>query len=120
MAVGAVSFKSDKSVKRIHVTERSNAIINRLNKTKQLIVVDHELAKIEREKEEAKKRRAEAVLQANETLRLERERKVLKAGKGYAGLFGEERKRGTLEEEEDEEWERKQRVGEFDPDDDFM
>lgn len=60
------------------------------------------------------------MIRANEDLRLERERKVLKAGRGYAGLHGEERKRGTLEEEEDEEWERKQRVGDFDPDDDFM
>ena len=107
-------------MKRIHVVERSNVIINRLNKTKQLLVVDHEQTKIEREKEEAKKRRAEGVLRANEDLRLERERKVLKAGKGYAGLFGEERKRGTVEEEEDEEWERKQRVEDFDPEEDFM
>ena len=34
MAVGQVSFKDEKKVKRIHVAQRENVIINRLNKTK--------------------------------------------------------------------------------------
>ncbi len=34
MAVGQVSFKDEKKVKRIHVVQRENVIINRLNKTK--------------------------------------------------------------------------------------
>jgi len=34
MAVGQVSFKDNKKVKRIMIPERENAIINRLNKTK--------------------------------------------------------------------------------------
>ncbi|EKG13006.1 protein of unknown function DUF814 [Macrophomina phaseolina MS6] len=34
MAVGQVGFKDNKKVKRIHVVERENPIINRLNKTK--------------------------------------------------------------------------------------
>lgn len=34
MAVGQVSFKDPKKVKRIMVAQRENAIVNRLNKTK--------------------------------------------------------------------------------------
>lgn len=34
MAVGQVSFKDNKKVKRILVAQRENAIVNRLNKTK--------------------------------------------------------------------------------------
>ncbi len=34
MAVGQVGFKDQRKVKKIHVTERENSIINRLNKTK--------------------------------------------------------------------------------------
>lgn len=34
MAVGQVSFHSDKKVRRVHVVERVNAIINRLNKVR--------------------------------------------------------------------------------------
>lgn len=34
MAVGQVGFKDNKKVKRLHVVERLNPIVNRLNKTK--------------------------------------------------------------------------------------
>lgn len=34
MAVGQVSFKDNKKVKRIVVAQRENVIVNRLNKTK--------------------------------------------------------------------------------------
>lgn len=34
MAVGQVGFKNNKQVKRIHVQQRENPIVNRLNKTK--------------------------------------------------------------------------------------
>ncbi len=35
MAVGQVSFKDNKKVKRILVAQRENPIVNRLNKTKE-------------------------------------------------------------------------------------
>ncbi|KAL9081743.1 MAG: hypothetical protein Q9159_007076 [Coniocarpon cinnabarinum] len=34
MAVGQVSFQQDKTVRRVYVSQRENAIVNRLNKTK--------------------------------------------------------------------------------------
>lgn len=60
MDVGQVSFHSDKKVKRTHVAERSNVIINRLNKTKKVVEVDHIAEQVEREKEQARLRRLEA------------------------------------------------------------
>jgi len=50
MATGQVSFHSDKMVKRVHVSTRVNAIVNRLNKTKiERTTVDLEQEKIEHE-----------------------------------------------------------------------
>jgi len=60
MAVGQVSFHSDKKVKRVHVPKRENAIVNRLNKTKIERVVDHEQERVDRQKREAAVRRAAA------------------------------------------------------------
>lgn len=48
MEVGAVSFHNDRRVKRTLVKERENAIVNRLNKTKRVEEVDHEMVRQER------------------------------------------------------------------------
>ena len=59
MATGQVSFHSDKMVKRVHVSTRVNAIVNRLNKTKiERTTVDLEQEKIEHEKEVNRQKRA--------------------------------------------------------------
>jgi len=82
MAVGQVSFHSDKKVKRgasnvlaeapdasagadnvgylAHVTTRDNSIVNRLNKTKLEKEVDHEAERQERLREEGRRKTAEA------------------------------------------------------------
>lgn len=60
MAVGQVSFHSDKKVRRVYVAARDNAIVNRLNKTKVEREVDHEQERQDREKELNRQRRAEA------------------------------------------------------------
>lgn len=44
----------------VHVPQRENAIVNRLNKTKNERVVDHEQERVERLKREAAARRAAA------------------------------------------------------------
>ncbi|KAM0751147.1 cytoplasmic protein [Meredithblackwellia eburnea MCA 4105] len=115
MAVGAVSFHSDKKVKRVHVPERVNAIVNRLNKTKKVVEVDHEAELIARQKEEGKKKRLEANERKNSDLELARQRKQQAEDRGYVSLIKKQE-----EEDEDEEWERKQKVGDYDPDEDFM
>ncbi|KAF8955268.1 hypothetical protein BDZ97DRAFT_306530 [Flammula alnicola] len=48
MAVGQVSFHNDKKVKRVYVIKRENPIVNRLNKTKDERVVDHEQERVDR------------------------------------------------------------------------
>lgn len=116
-----MSFHSDKKVKRIHIATRLNPIINRLNRTKATVVIDHEVAKIEREKVEAKARREVANTRANLELGVSRERKELAKQRGYGALHGDGAGgREMTEEEETEEWERRQKVGDFEPDEDFM
>ncbi|GAA5855810.1 hypothetical protein JCM5353_008763 [Sporobolomyces roseus] len=115
-ATGAVSFKNDRKVKRFHIPERINAVVNRLAKTKVTREVDHEYEKIEREKEEAKRKRLIATEQKNNELKLSRDRKADAEARSYRNLHGEE---GT-DTWEDDEWNAKQKEGDFDPEDDFM
>jgi hypothetical protein len=61
MAVGQVSFHSDKKVKRVHVATRENAIVNRINKTKVEKEVDHESERQLRLKDEGRRKKAEAI-----------------------------------------------------------
>lgn len=62
MATGQVSFHKQKLVKRIHVPTRTNAIVNRLNKTKVVEdKVDFQELRIQRDREE---REAEKKAQA--------------------------------------------------------
>jgi hypothetical protein len=62
VATGAVSFHSDKRVKRFHIATRENAIVNRLMKTKLVKDVDHEAERIDRLREEGKVKKAKANL----------------------------------------------------------
>lgn len=83
MAVGAVSFHSDKKVKRgkssiplsladglVHVPARDNAIVNRLNKTKVEKEVDHEQERVDRLRAEGRVKKQ----LANERVSVERRR----------------------------------------------
>jgi hypothetical protein len=78
--------------------------------------VDHDADKVEREKEAAKERRAASVIRANDELNLARERKAKAEAKSYNNLF---EKKGT-HEEEDHDWNSRQKEGDFDPEEDFM
>ncbi|KAJ1031144.1 hypothetical protein NDA18_002363 [Ustilago nuda] len=61
MAVGAVTFFNDRKVKRFHIKEKDNAIVNKLNKTKKEVQVDHEAERQERLREEGRLKKAKAV-----------------------------------------------------------
>lgn len=54
MEVGQVGFYKDKDVRKIHVTKRVNAIVNRLNKTKR-----SEQANLRAEREERDRKERE-------------------------------------------------------------
>ncbi|KAK5678272.1 hypothetical protein LTS10_009444 [Elasticomyces elasticus] len=60
MATGQVGFKDHKLVRRVYVEKRENAIVNRLNKTKEEKYPDLRQEKADREKEERKKERIAA------------------------------------------------------------
>ncbi|KAJ7101528.1 cytoplasmic protein [Mycena belliarum] len=111
MAVGQVSFHSDKKV--LHVPQRENAIVNRLNKTKNERVVDHEQERVDRLKREATARRAAAAEKKKADLELARAREAEKAARSYDSLFS-----GDPEEEEEQKGPSRKSVRELE--DDFM
>ncbi|KAF8837754.1 cytoplasmic protein [Paxillus ammoniavirescens] len=90
MAVGQVSFHSDKRVKRIHVAKRENPIVNRLNKTKVEKQVDHEQEKIDRIKKENAEKRTVAAQRRKEEAELAKQREEEKAARSYDSLFNVE------------------------------
>ncbi|KAF7974294.1 hypothetical protein HWV62_12438 [Athelia sp. TMB] len=107
MAVGQVSFHSDKKVKRVHVETRQNPIVNRLNKTKIEKQVDHEQERIDRIKAEGIVKRAAAAEKASTIpslsrsdinaaqqkkadAELARAREAEKAARSYNTLFNNE------------------------------
>ncbi|KAJ7776807.1 cytoplasmic protein [Mycena maculata] len=121
MAVGQVSFHSDKKVRRavsdlsaciVHVPNRQNPIVNRLNKTKNERVVDHEQERIDRLKREASARRTAASEKKKADLELARAREAEKAARSYDTLFN-----GEPEDDEEQE-SRKKSVRELE--EDFM
>ncbi|KAL8290549.1 hypothetical protein RQP46_002807 [Phenoliferia psychrophenolica] len=119
MAVGAVSFHSDKQVRRIYVQTRDNAIVNRLNKTKKVLEIDHEADLVARLKEEGRVKRLQATERKNSDLEVARHRKKMAEAKSYDTL--DKAQADPDEDEDDEAWARRtQKDGDFDPDEDFM
>ncbi|WVR05160.1 hypothetical protein IAU60_002172 [Kwoniella sp. DSM 27419] len=90
MAVGMVSFHSDKQVKRVHVSTRDNAIVNRLNKTKVEKEVDHEAERQDRLREEGRKKKADAIERAKQEAEQRKAWDEQKKARSYDGMFSEE------------------------------
>ncbi|EHL03721.1 putative Coiled-coil domain-containing protein 25 [Glarea lozoyensis 74030] len=84
MAVGQVSFKDNKKVKRIIVTQRENPIVNRLNKTKVEKFPDLGMEKEERLKSLRKKDQASKLERKKEEAKIAQERKEKKWQKEHA------------------------------------
>ncbi|TFK70554.1 cytoplasmic protein [Pluteus cervinus] len=87
MAVGQVSFHNDKRVKRVHVAQRENPIVNRLNKTKVEKQVDHEQERVDRIKKENAAKRVAAAEKKKADAELARQREAEKAARSYDILF---------------------------------
>ncbi|KAL4402342.1 hypothetical protein ACI68E_000104 [Malassezia pachydermatis] len=90
MAIGTVTFHNDRVVKRFHVKERKNEIVNRLNKTKVVRDVDHEAERQERERQLGRKKKEFALQQKKEEMEAKRLHKEQAAAKDYSNLFSEE------------------------------
>ncbi|KAM0702485.1 hypothetical protein Q7P35_009913 [Cladosporium inversicolor] len=83
MATGQVGFKDNKKVKRVYVSARENAIVNRLNKTK---VEKHPDLRQEKEDRERELRKVERIAQQEkkrEDAKLAEERQQLKWQKDH-------------------------------------
>lgn len=128
MAVGQVSFKDQKKVKRILVPQRENPIVNRLNKTKTEQYPDLKQEKDDHLRELRKKDQAAqlarvrppsnfpavsqtlthiSLLQKKEEARVSKERQEKKWQKDHAydELFTEENMASTSNLDRDEGWE---------------
>ncbi|KAK4111203.1 coiled-coil domain-containing protein 25 [Canariomyces notabilis] len=107
MAVGQVSFKDQRKVKRILVAQRENAIINRLNKTKVEKYPDLKQEKDDRQRELRKRDQAAQLARKKEEARIAKERQEKKWQKehAYDDLFSEENMAATSNQNRDENWE---------------
>ncbi|KAI1869341.1 uncharacterized protein JN550_005971 [Neoarthrinium moseri] len=107
MAVGQVSFKDPRKVKRVLVPQRENPIVNRLNKTK---VEKHPNLQAEREdRQKELRRKDQAAVQARkkEEARIAKERAEKKWQKDHAydEIFTEENMASMSNQDRDEGWE---------------
>ncbi|PWN29700.1 DUF814-domain-containing protein [Jaminaea rosea] len=83
-ATGTVSFHSQHKVKRYLVKERENAIVNRLNKTKKTVQVDHEAVRQDRERQKGREKKAKATEERNARLAEERQRDADRKARDYS------------------------------------
>ncbi|KAJ2080553.1 Coiled-coil domain-containing protein 25 [Coemansia sp. RSA 988] len=95
MATGQVSFKNQKSVKRVHVEARENAIVNRLNKTKREEDPDLAFQRMERDKEEARVKKNEMRKIMAEERKVAEQHRIAKDNKDYGKMFEKVRKENS-------------------------
>ncbi|KAK7948948.1 uncharacterized protein PG986_009834 [Apiospora aurea] len=107
MAVGQVSFKDPRKVKRVLVPERENAIINRLNKTKVEKHPDLRQEKEDRQKELRKRDNAAVQARKKEEARIMKERAEKKWQKehAYDDIFSEENMAQSSNQDRGSDWE---------------
>ncbi|KAJ1727789.1 hypothetical protein LPJ72_005765 [Coemansia sp. Benny D160-2] len=90
MAVGQVSFKNSKKVRRVCVAARENAVINRLNKTRREDPNPELLQmRMDRDKRERKVRKRAADAQRAEERRAAEQRRSDKDARDYAHVFAD-------------------------------
>ncbi|KAF8595221.1 DUF814-domain-containing protein [Ceratobasidium sp. AG-I] len=115
MAVGQVAFHRNDRVKRVHIPERVNAIVNRLTKTKVVRDVDHEQEKVDRIKAESAKRKAAALEKKKVDAEMAKQREADKVARSYDNLFTG----ADEEDEEDEDGPKEKKTG-IQLEEDFM
>ncbi|CAI4217610.1 unnamed protein product [Parascedosporium putredinis] len=107
MDVGQVSFHDQKRVRKVHVAQRENPIVNRLNKTKVEAKPDFKQEKENRLKELRQKEQAAIQARKKEELRQTQEYKEKKWQKDHAydDLFDEDALAGASNQNRTEDWE---------------
>ncbi|KAJ2755954.1 Coiled-coil domain-containing protein 25 [Coemansia aciculifera] len=87
MAPGQVTYKNPKLVKRVHVAERQNAIVNRLNKTKRITYPDLYQMRAERDREEKREKTMAANKQKAEERRAAEEDRLMREDTDLSKMF---------------------------------
>ncbi|KAF9163086.1 Coiled-coil domain-containing protein 25 [Mortierella sp. AD011] len=87
MDVGQVSFKKNNLVKRVHVAERINEIVNRLNKTKVEKFPDLAQEKVEYERAQKKQQRQQEQERQKQELEQIQQLKQKASERSYASIF---------------------------------
>ncbi|KAI5928267.1 coiled-coil domain-containing protein 25 [Camillea tinctor] len=107
MAAGQVSFKDQRRVKKILVTQRENPIVNRLNKTRVEKQPDLMQEKEEHLRQLRKRDQAAQQQRKKEEARIAKERQEKKWQKDHAydELFSEENMEGSSNQNRSENWE---------------
>ncbi|GAW13207.1 hypothetical protein ANO14919_025870 [Xylariales sp. No.14919] len=107
MAVGQVSFKDPRKVKRVLVPQRENAIVNRLNKTRVEKQPDLFEEKEEHLRQLRKRDQAARQERKKEEARIAKERSEKKWQKDHAydELFSEENLEASSNQNRPEDWE---------------
>ncbi|KAF2708924.1 DUF814-domain-containing protein [Pleomassaria siparia CBS 279.74] len=106
MVTGQVGFKDQRKVKRIHVVQRENPIVNRLNKTKVEKYPDLRQEREDRQKEIRLRDRAATQARQKEEARVAKERKEKKWQKehAYDDLLSEENIAQSSNQDRDEDF----------------
>ncbi|KAI0025649.1 coiled-coil domain-containing protein 25 [Xylariomycetidae sp. FL0641] len=108
MAVGQVSFKDPRKVKKILIAQRENPIVNRLNKTR-IEKTQPDLAQEKEDHMRQLRKKDQVVLQQRkkEEARVQKERQEKKWQKDHAydDLFTEENMEASSNQNRDENWE---------------
>ncbi|KAI9206960.1 uncharacterized protein BJ171DRAFT_495285 [Polychytrium aggregatum] len=89
METGQVTFHKSNVVKKVHVKERINEIVNRLNKTKEERYPDLQQELIDHERESRKQARAFEMSRKAEDLRVQEERRQQQNLKNYSSVMQE-------------------------------
>ncbi|KAI3548334.1 hypothetical protein CSPX01_03130 [Colletotrichum filicis] len=105
MAVGQVSFKDPRKVKKVLVAQRENPIVNRLNKTKVEKKPDLQQERDDRLKELRKRDQASTLERAKARVMQERKEKKWQKDHAYDDIFTEENMEATSNQNRDENWE---------------
>ncbi|KAK6464632.1 hypothetical protein DFJ63DRAFT_87107 [Scheffersomyces coipomensis] len=103
MDIGTVTFKNAKQVKRLKITKRENAIINKLNKTKYEISIDEfkqQQVTFEKDIENERRRLEKEQEQLNKIYEKNRKDKL----DPYADLFTEDNVNQSSNEYRNENW----------------
>ncbi|KAI7820901.1 hypothetical protein BX661DRAFT_146541 [Kickxella alabastrina] len=85
MAVGQVGFKNSQMVQRVYVKERENVIVNRLNKTKRENHPDLYQERQDRDGDERRERKNEALREKMEKTRMAKEKQM--EDESYGSIF---------------------------------